>query len=215
MFNLPELPYAFDALEPHMSARTLRCHYGDHHRGYVDKLNDAIVDVDFEFRTIEDLVRRAAGRDDLKHVYDNAAQVANHAFFWNCMKPSGGGQPGSRLKQAIDRDFGSFAAFRNVFIERATGRFGSGYVWLVRRGDELVIRDTGNADPPYVLGRSRDGASDDPILCCDLWEHAYYLDYENARGEFVATFLDRLTDWDFVAARFDRNVAQPQICMID
>lgn len=211
MFKLPSLPYDYDALEPYISARTMHCHYDDHHQGYLKKLNNALDDIDFEYRTVEDIVKKTAGRKELTHVYNNAAQVWNHAFFWNCMKAGGGGEPTGELKEAIERDFGSFQSFRRAFIDRATARFGSGYVWLVKRDDNLVIRDSANADPSYVAGDPPFTSGNDPLLCCDLWEHAYYLDYQNGRAEFVETFIDNLVDWDFVSAQLVGDTVQPRL----
>jgi len=211
MLKLPELRYDYDALEPHISARTMHCHYHDHHQGYLDKLNKLLADIDFDYRTVEDIVRKSAGRDELTGVYNNAAQVSNHAFFWNCMKAGGGGVPASELRKSIEHDFGSFEAFRKAFVERATKRFGSGYVWLVKRGEKLAIGDTANADPPYIAGDPPYASGDDPLLCCDLWEHAYYLDYQNGRAEFVEAFLDKLANWDFVAAQLAGDTVQPQL----
>lgn len=204
MFTLPDLPYDYDALKPYISARTMRLHYDSHHKGYLEKLNAALGDIDFEYATVEDVVKKTASRKDLVHVYNNAAQVSNHAFFWNCMTPTGGNPPTGRLKEAIDASFGDFERFCDQFVKTATGRFGSGYVWLVRRGETLAILDTANADPPFVTG-------DDPVLCCDLWEHAYYLDYQNGRGAFVEAFLRNLANWDFVTAQLDGELEEPRL----
>ncbi len=187
-FELPELPYASDALEPHISRETLEYHYGKHHRGYVDKLNSALAGTEFEKATLEDVIRNAS--DGL---FNNAAQAWNHAFYWECLSPQGGGDPADSLASALARDFGSVEKFRKQFSEQAATLFGSGWAWLVQRDDgKLSIEQTANADTP-VAGTAR------PLLTCDVWEHAYYIDYRNARKKYIDAFW-KLINWDHVAS---------------
>ncbi|MCC6849271.1 MAG: superoxide dismutase [Deltaproteobacteria bacterium] len=186
-FELPPLPYAKNALEPFMSRETIDYHYEKHHRGYLTKLQAAIAGTPDEARSLEDVIRGSSGS-----VFNNAAQVWNHTFFWSCMEPRGGGEPGGDLGHRLRDAFGSFAAFREAFLSTGTGCFGSGYVWLVAdREGALRVVATANADNPLTK-------RDVPLLGCDVWEHAYYLDYRNARGRFLETFLDRLARWDRV-----------------
>ncbi len=190
-FELPQLPYAKDALEPHMSARTFDFHYGKHHAGYVKKLNAAIEGTDNANKSLEEIIMSAEGG-----LFNNAAQVWNHTFFWNCLKPGGGGAPTGDLAAAINRDFGSFDAFKKQFAATAGGQFGSGWGWLVLDGGKLKVVSTANADTPMKHGQVA-------LFTIDVWEHAYYLDYQNARPKFIETILDSLANWDFVA----RNLA--------
>lgn len=188
--DLPSLPYAMDALAPHISKETLEYHYGKHHRAYVNNLNALVEGTDFESASLEDTVRQAEGG-----VYNNAAQIWNHSFYWQCLGPDGGGAPGGELAEAIDRAFGSFDAFKDVFTQQAVTLFGSGWTWLVRREDgTLAIDKTANADTP-LTGR------DTPLLTCDVWEHAYYVDYRNSRPDYIKAFWS-LVNWDFVASNF-------------
>ncbi|NLD68540.1 MAG: superoxide dismutase [Fe] [Limnobacter sp.] len=184
--KLPPLPYATDALEPHMSKETFEYHYGKHHQAYVTNLNNLIKGTEFENASLEDIVRRSQGG-----IFNNAAQVWNHTFFWNCMKPNGGGKPSGALAKAIDAKWGSFDAFKEAFTKSAVGNFGSGWTWLVGKGDGSVdIVNTSNAATPLT-------GSDKPLLTVDVWEHAYYIDYRNARPKFVETFLNNLVNWEF------------------
>jgi len=186
-FELPPLPYAPDALTPHISAETLEYHYGKHHQAYVDNLNKLIVGTIFEEASLEEIIARADGA-----LFNNAAQVWNHTFYWNCLSPNGGGEPSGELLAAIESAFGSFDAFRQEFSASATGNFGSGWTWLVRdETDELGIVNTSNAGNPMTEGMT-------PLLTCDVWEHAYYIDYRNARTKYVETFWN-LVNWDFAA----------------
>jgi Fe-Mn family superoxide dismutase len=191
-FELPPLPYAQDALEPLMSARTLSFHYGKHHAGYVKKLNAAIEGTDNATKSLEEIIMSASGG-----LFNNAAQVWNHTFFWNCLKPNGGGAPTGDLADAINRDFGSFDEFKKQFAAAAGGQFGSGWGWLVLDGGKLKVVSTGNADLPMKHGQTA-------LFTVDVWEHAYYLDYQNARPDFINTILDKLANWDFVA----KNLAE-------
>ncbi|MBN2171360.1 MAG: superoxide dismutase [Fe] [Candidatus Krumholzibacteriota bacterium] len=188
---LPALPYAKDALAPHISAETLEYHHGKHHQAYVNKLNDLIGGTEFAEAALEEIIRKAPPGG----LFNNGAQVWNHGFYWNCLSPGGGGEPGGSLAAAIGDAFDSFAAFMEKFSEMAAGNFGSGWTWLVKRPDgTLDIVNTSNAANPL-----RDGPT--PLLTCDVWEHAYYIDYRNARPRYVAAFFE-LVDWDFVAKRF-------------
>jgi Fe-Mn family superoxide dismutase len=188
--ELPKLPYAMDALEPHISRETLEYHYGKHHNAYVVNLNKLIAGTEFEKSSLEDIVRKSSGG-----VFNNAAQVWNHTFYWNCMSPNGGGEPTGELAKAIDKAFGSFAKFREDFSAKAVTQFGSGWAWLVRKPDgSLGLEQTGNAATPLT-------GDNKPLMTCDVWEHAYYVDYRNARPQYVEAFWN-LVNWDFVAANF-------------
>ena len=189
--TLPSLPYAVDALAPHMSKETFEFHYGKHHQAYVTNLNNLIKGTEFENLSLEDIVRKSSGG-----VFNNAAQVWNHTFFWNCMKPGGGGVPGGALAAAITQKWSSFDAFKEAFTKSAVGNFGSGWTWLVRKADGSVdIVNTSNAATPLTGG-------DKPLLTVDVWEHAYYIDYRNARPKFVEAFLAHLANWSFAEANF-------------
>ena len=191
-FELPPLPYAEDALEPHMSAETLRFHHGKHHKAYVDKLNKAIKGTALESRPLEEIIRATAGDDKKTKVFNNGAQTWNHTFFWHCLTPQGGGAPDGDLAERIDAAFGGLDGFKERFTSAATGQFGSGWAWLVLDGDSLKVTATANADNPMTKGQV-------PLLTCDVWEHAYYLDYQNRRPDFVQSFLDHLVNWSFAA----------------
>jgi Fe-Mn family superoxide dismutase len=195
-FTISELPYKRTALEPHVSRRTLDLHHGKHHRGYVEKLNKAIAGTDYADMRIEDIIAKSRNESDT-NIYNNAAQAWNHAFLWDSMSPDGGGDPdNSDLKSAIADSFGDMDQFKTRFRNVATGQFGSGWVWVVRDGDELRILSTSNADTPIVDGKK-------PLLTLDVWEHAYYLDYQNERGRYVDAFLDALINWEFAAMNFE------------
>ena len=189
-FTLPELPYAKDALAPHMSAETLEFHHGKHHQAYVTNLNKLIEGKPEANKSLEEIILSSDGG-----VFNNAAQVWNHTFFWNCMKPNGGGEPTGELAEAIKRDFGSYDAFAEQFANAAATQFGSGWAWLVKEGDKLKVVKTANADLPMKHGQKA-------LLTIDVWEHAYYIDYRNARPKFIDTFLKHLVNWDFVAQNF-------------
>lgn len=193
-FHLPELPYAKDALAPHMSAETLEYHHGKHHRAYVNKLNELIKGGGYERMTLEEIILKSDGE-----IFNNAAQTWNHTFFWNCLSPAGGGEPQGPLAEAIRKTFSSFDRFKNRFSETAANIFGSGWVWLVQDGDSLEIVATGNAENPMTRGK-------EPLLTCDVWEHAYYIDYRNARSKFIESFW-HLANWDFVAKNFEMEEA--------
>ena len=194
--EFPDLPYALDALEPHVSARTLEKHHGAHHRGYVDKLNAAIRGSDYADMPLEAIIATARANGDTG-VFNNAAQAWNHSFLWNSMAPDGGGLPGAELRSTIENSFSSLSQFRHDFAAAAMAQFGSGWVWLVLDGGRLAITATGNADVPLGNGTV-------PLLTLDVWEHAYYLDYQNERARYVEAFLEHLINWDFVAANLAR-----------
>jgi superoxide dismutase, Fe-Mn family len=185
---LPELPYAKESLAPHLSAETLEYHHDKHHAAYVTNLNNLIKDTELAAKSLEEIVMAAEGG-----AFNNAAQVWNHTFYWNCMKAGGGGAPSGALAAAIDRDFGSYDAFKQEFVQAGVTQFGSGWAWLVFEGGKLKITKTGNADLPLKHGQV-------PLLTCDVWEHAYYIDYRNLRQKYIETFLASLVDWGFVAA---------------
>ena len=198
---LPDLPYAQDALEPHISANTLSFHHGKHHATYVDKLNGLIGGTDFDGKSLEEIITASAGSSEHVGVFNNAAQIWNHTFYWNCMAPNGGGQPEGVLAAKIAEDFNSFDDFKTAFHTAAANQFGSGWAWLVLDGDRLKITATANADAPMTSGQQA-------LLTCDVWEHAYYLDYQNRRPDYVTTFLDKLVNWEFVAQQLDSASSQ-------
>ena len=184
---LPDLPFAKDALEPHISAETLEYHHDKHHAAYVTNLNNLIGGTEFEDKTLEEIVAGASGG-----IFNNAAQVWNHTFYWNCLSGSGGGEPTGALAEAIDAKWGDFATFKEAFAKTAVTTFGSGWAWLVKNPDgTLDIQSTSNAGCPLTDGKT-------PLLTCDVWEHAYYIDYRNARPGYVEKFWN-LVNWDFVA----------------
>ena len=188
---LPPLPYRLDALAPHMSKETLEYHHGKHHKAYVTKLNELIEGTEFEAMSLEDIIRGSSGE-----IFNNAAQAWNHTFFWDCMRPGGGGEPAGGLARAIGKKWGSYGAFKETFVKNAVGNFGSGWTWLVKMGDGTDdIVDTSNAATPLTT-------SDKPLLTIDVWEHAYYIDYRNERPKFVETFLASLVNWDFATKNF-------------
>lgn len=183
-FTLPPLPYEKGALEPHISEKTVEFHYGKHHQGYVDKVNKLIEGTEFENASLEEIVNKADGG-----IFNNGAQVWNHTFYWNCLNPDGGGKPNGKLLELINRDFGSFNEFKEKFTNAATTLFGSGWAWLsVEKDGKLVIEQRNNADNPM-----RDGLK--PILTCDMWEHAFYLDHQNRKPEYLEDFWS-IVNWD-------------------
>ncbi len=188
--QLPALPYAETALDPVVSARTIGFHYGKHHKAYVDKTNELIQNTEFSGKALEEIVRKTAGNAAQVPLFNNSAQVWNHTFYWNCMKPAGGGVPGGALARKIDAAFGSFDAFKKEFVTAALGQFGSGWAWLVREGDVVKIVKTGNADTPIAHQQV-------PLITVDVWEHAYYLDWQNRRKDYVEAWLDKLANWAF------------------
>ena len=190
--ELPPLPYDQSALEPHISANTLSFHYGKHHQAYVTNYNNLVRDTPLADKSLEDVVKEVAGDSAKVGVFNNGAQVWNHTFFWNSMKPNGGGKPSGELASKIDADLGGYDKFVADFKTAATTQFGSGWAWLVLDGGKLAISKTANADTPLVHGKT-------PLFTVDVWEHAYYLDYQNRRPDFVAVVLEKLVNWDFVA----------------
>jgi len=191
--SLPQLPFAMDALIPHMSKETLEYHYVKHHQAYVTNLNNLIKGTDYENLDLADIVKKAPDGG----IYNNAAQVWNHSFFWNCLKPEGGGAPSGALAEAINKQWGSYDAFKKSFHAMAVGNFGSGWTWLVKKTDGLVgIINMGAAGTPLTIG-------DKPLFCVDMWEHAYYIDYRNLRPKYVETLLEHLANWSFAQENFD------------
>jgi len=191
-FTLPPLPYADDALSPAISANTIGFHYGKHHQGYVNNLNQLVAGTPLADQPLDAVVRATAGKADQVAIFNNAAQVWNHSFYWNSLRPKGGGKPTGTLAELIDKSFGDFDQFKAEFAKAASSQFGSGWAWLVRDGDKLIVTKTGNADTPIARGQQ-------PLLTIDVWEHAYYLDYQNRRADYVAAVLDSLINWDFAA----------------
>jgi Fe-Mn family superoxide dismutase len=190
--QLPPLPYPREALAPHMSAETFDYHYAKHHQAYVTNLNNLIKGTEFENATLEDIIKKSSGG-----IYNNAAQVANHTFFWSCMKPQGGGAPTGALADAINKKWGSLDEFKKAFQTSAVGNFGSGWTWLVKKADgSLDIVNLGAAGTPLKSGEGK------PVLTIDVWEHAYYIDYRNMRPKFVEAFLNHLVNWEFAAKNF-------------
>ena len=197
--ELPGLPYALDALEPHVSSRTLEFHHGKHHKAYVDKLNAAIAGTAYEGRSLEAIVSASHEAAD-SGVFNNAAQIWNHTFLWHSMSPTGGGEPAGPLGEAITNRFGDLAGFHDAFKQSALGQFGSGWTWLVRTAEGVDIANSGNAETPLT-----DGVT--PLLTLDVWEHAYYLDYQNKRGTYIEAFLANLINWEFAARNFETDRA--------
>lgn len=190
-FTLPELKYSKDALAPHISAETIEYHYGKHHKTYVDKLNAAIEGTPDAEKSLEEIIKTSSGG-----IFNNAAQVWNHTFYWNCLSPNGGGEPTGELGQAIKKQWGSFQAFKEAFTNAAIGQFGSGWAWLVKKSDgSLAISTTSNAETPLTQ------KGQTTLLTCDVWEHAYYIDYRNARPKYVDAFWN-LVNWDFAEKNF-------------
>lgn len=187
-FTLPELPYAKDALAPTISAETIEYHYGKHHKTYVDNLNKFAPGTKYESMTLEEVIKASYNQPSEKKFFNNAAQVWNHTFYWNCLAPNAGGEPTGAIKAAIDKAFGSFAEFKTKFNEAAVGTFGSGWAWLVKTADGgVAIETTSNADTPFAQGKTC-------VLTCDVWEHAYYIDYRNARAKYCEEFW-KLVNW--------------------
>jgi Fe-Mn family superoxide dismutase len=192
-FELPSLPWADDALDPHISAKTIGFHYGKHHATYVANLNKLVEGTPLAEKSLEEIIKATAGDASKAGVFNNAAQVWNHTFFWNSMKPGGGGEPTGKLREKIDEAFGSFDSFKEQFATKAATLFGAGWTWLVEKGGTLEIVQSSNAANPMTEGAT-------PLLTLDVWEHAYYLDFQNRRPDFVKTFLNNLVNWDFAAA---------------
>lgn len=186
-FTLPELPYSMDSLAPHISKETLEYHYGKHHQAYVTNLNKLIIDTEFANQSLEEIIKHASGA-----IFNNAAQVWNHTFYWHCLSPNGGGEPKGKLADAIKQTFGSFAAFQEQFTQAAISTFGSGWAWLAQDKQGLLkITSTSNAGTPMTEGLTA-------LMTCDVWEHAYYIDYRNARPTYLNAFW-HLVNWEFIA----------------
>lgn len=197
-FELSPLPYPENALEPHISARTLSFHYGKHHQAYVTNLNNLIQGTELAHKSLEEIILATAKKDDQISIFNNAAQVWNHTFYWHSMTPKGGGEPQGSLIAKIIQDFGSFEEFEKLFKQAGLGQFGSGWAWLVLdKNDTLKINKTSNADLPLVHGERA-------LLTCDVWEHAYYLDYQNRRPDYVDVFLKNLANWEFAQQNFEK-----------
>jgi Fe-Mn family superoxide dismutase len=192
-FELPALPYAKTALEPHISANTFDFHHGKHHNTYVVNLNNLTADTDMAGKSLEDIMKATAGNAAKAGIFNNAAQVWNHTFFWNSMKPNGGGKPTGTIADAINAAFGDFDKFKEAFKTAGMTQFGSGWAWLAAKDGKLEVLKTPNAECPLTNGYT-------PILTCDVWEHAYYLDYQNRRPDFLEAFLTHLVNWDFANA---------------
>jgi len=197
-YSLPPLPYADNALAPIISAQTIGFHYGKHHKTYVDNLNKMVPGTDLEGRSLAEIVTATAGVADRAGIFNNAAQVWNHTFYWNSLKPGGGGAPTGALADKIGGAFGSFEAFKKEFANAAVTQFGSGWAWLVADGGSLKVVKTGNAEVPLTKGQK-------PLLTIDVWEHAYYLDYQNRRADYVAALIDKLLNWEFAAENLARG----------
>lgn len=197
LVTLPPLPYADDALAPVISANTISFHYGKHHKGYVDVLNKTLPGSEFATSSLEQIIKATSGVADKQPFFNAAAQVWNHTFYWNSMKPSGGGAPSGDLAQKINATFTSFDNFKKELVTAATGQFGSGWAWLVSEGGTLKVMKTPNAENPLTKGQV-------PLLTIDVWEHAYYLDYQNKRADYVNAVIDKLLNWEFAAANFKK-----------
>ena len=191
-FQLPPLPYDKNALEPHISAKTLEFHHGKHHNAYVTKLNELVKDTPHESQDLETIIKGTFGDASKSGIFNNAAQVWNHTFFWSCMRSAGGGTPSGDVASAIDASFGSLDKFKEEFKDACVTQFGSGWGWLVIDNGKVAVMKTPNAENPMAHGKTA-------LLTCDVWEHAYYLDYQNRRPDFVEAFMDNLINWDFVA----------------
>lgn len=201
-FQLPDLPYDAKALSPHMSVEQLNLHHGKHHKAYVDKLNDLVKDTPLAKKSLGEIIVTTADAKAKRTIFNNAAQHWNHSFFWKCMAParSPDAEIPSALEHRIVRDFGSVTAFKEEFIKQGVGQFGSGWVWLIAENEKLSIMTTHDADTPIAHGKT-------PLLTCDVWEHAYYVDHQNKRPVFLKTFIDHLVDWSFVAENLSERHA--------
>ncbi len=197
VYVLPPLPYAQNALEPVISANTISFHYGKHHKGYVDNLNKLVVGTEFAGMPLEKIINATAGKADKAAIFNNASQAWNHTFYWNSLTPNGGGEPPAALKTKIEASFGSVDACKKELASAATTQFGSGWAWLVLDGDKLKVIKTSNADSPLTKGMK-------PLLTIDVWEHAYYLDYQNRRADYVNAVLDKLINWRFAADNLEK-----------
>jgi len=191
-YELPDLPYDYNALEPYMSARTLEFHHDKHHAKYVSTFNEMTKDTELEEKPIEDVIKIAFQDSSKSGIFNNGAQAWNHTFYWNCLTPNGGGTPSGDLAEKLNAAFGGFDKFKEEFKNAAATQFGSGWAWLVSDGGTLKVTKTSNAENPIAHGQT-------PLLTLDVWEHAYYLDYQNKRPDFIQAFLEQMVNWDFVA----------------
>lgn len=196
--SLVSLPYNRDALEPYISARTIEFHYAKHHQGYAANTAKLISGTKLAKLPLKDIIQNSQGIKELIPTYNNAAQLFNHNFYWQSMKPNGGGKPQGKILQAIEQSFGTYNNFVKIFSESASSLFGSGWTWLVKEGDQLKVINTGNADTPVAMGTV-------PLLTLDIWEHAYYLDYQNRRSDYIRAFMDHLINWDFAGENFEQT----------
>jgi len=192
MFSLPPLPYADNALAPVISANTLSFHYGKHHKAYVDNLNKLVAGTEYESAPLEKIIMETAGKADKAGIFNNAAQIWNHTFYWSSLRGNGGGQPTGKIAQMIESDLGGYENFKKELAATTVSQFGSGWGWLVVDGGKLKIAKTGNAEVPFTKGQK-------PLLTIDVWEHAYYLDYQNRRPDYVSAVIEKLLNWDFAA----------------
>ena len=190
-YQQPNLPYDRNALEPHISGQTLDFHYGKHHAAYVTKYNGFVKDTEYDSMMMEDVIKATAGDASKAAIFNNGAQAWNHSFYWNCMSPNGGGAPSGKIAELIDRDCGGMDGFKDAFKNAAAAQFGSGWAWLVLDNGKLDVLKTLNAANPMTEGKT-------PLLTIDVWEHAYYLDFQNRRPDYIDTFLDKLVNWEFV-----------------
>lgn len=197
-FALPKLPWDEGALDPVISARTIGFHYGKHHKAYVDKLNELVAGTPLADLPLEQVIARSAGNKESQKIFNNAAQAWNHTFFWSCLAPKGGGEPKGELAKRIDAELGGVARFREDFQKAAVECFGSGWAWLVERDGKLEILATSNAGTPLTMGAT-------PLLTLDVWEHAYYLDYQNRRPDFAKAVIEKLLNWEFAASQLDAS----------
>jgi len=196
-FQLPALPWQENALEPVISARTIGLHYGKHHATYVKKLNELVAGTRYAELPLEQVIAATAGNAENAKIFNNAAQTWNHTFFWDCLRPGGGGEPPRELARTLEQSFGDFSRFKETFSKAAVEQFGSGWAWLVAKGDKLEVISTSNAQTPIAMGAT-------PLLTIDVWEHAYYIDYENRRPDFVNAVIDRLLNWDFAMEQLEK-----------
>jgi Fe-Mn family superoxide dismutase len=197
-FQLPALPWQENALEPVISARTIGLHYGKHHATYVKKLNELVAGTRYAELPLEQVIASTVGNADTQKIFNNAAQTWNHTFFWNCLRPQGGGEPPRAIGGLLEQSFGGIPQFREKFAQTAVDCFGSGWAWLVARGNKLEILATSNANTPITMGAT-------PLLTIDVWEHAYYVDYENRRPEFVNAVIDKLLNWEFAQQQLEKS----------
>jgi Fe-Mn family superoxide dismutase len=196
--TLPQLPYSYDALEPHISRTTLEVHHGKHHRAYVEKVKTLAREVHLEDQPLERIIQQTAGQDSHRALFNNAAQAWNHAFYWRSLRPGGGGEPQGEIAERVKTDLGGYGSFVEQLAAAATGQFGSGWAWLVLDGNKLKVTQTANADTPLAHGQT-------PLFTIDVWEHAYYLDYQNRRADYAAAVIEHLINWDFASRNLSRR----------